>query len=85
MRHTEAQMVLPDGVLAAASTVNRGLGDLYGLLKRLDGGVGEQGESVAAAREDTRRLWDALWRMRHVMRIDLGITTPAEEGQSSDE
>ncbi|WP_030410123.1 hypothetical protein [Streptomyces sp. NRRL S-1448] len=85
VRHAEAQMVLPDEVLAAASTVNRGLGNLYGLLKRLDGGVAEQGESVAAAREDTRRLWDAMWRMRHVMRSDLGITTPAEEGQSSDE
>ncbi|MFD8543140.1 hypothetical protein [Streptomyces sp. NPDC059649] len=75
-RHAEAQMMLPDTVLAAASEVNRNLGDLYGLLKRLDTGSPAPGESVETARADMERLWDFLWRMRHVMRIDLGITTP---------
>lgn len=76
MRHAEAQMVLPDDVAEAASTANRQLGDLYGLLKRLDGGTARRGESVEAARASMGELWDALWRMRRVMRVDLGITAP---------
>ncbi len=79
LRHGEAQMMLPDPVMAAASTVNRGLGDLYGLLKRLDKSVAGHGESVDTARESMRGLWDALWRMRHVMRVDLGITAPEQD------
>ena len=67
--------------MTAASTVNRGFGDLYGLLKRLDTGIAEEGEGVDAAQEDMRRLWDALWAMRRVMRIDLGITAPEEDSQ----
>ncbi|MFD6023421.1 hypothetical protein [Streptomyces griseoluteus] len=76
LRHAEAQMVLPDAVMAAASTANRHFGDLYGLLVRLDRGTTEPGENVEAARESMSRLWDSLWRMRHVMRVDLGITPP---------
>ncbi|MCI3276754.1 hypothetical protein [Streptomyces cylindrosporus] len=78
LRHAEAQMVLPDPVMTAASTVNRHFGDLYGLLLRLDRGTPEPGENVEAARETMNRLWDALWTMRHVMRVDLGITPPDE-------
>ncbi|MGW7274561.1 hypothetical protein ACWGH5_29040 [Streptomyces sp. NPDC054864] len=36
LRHAEAQMVLPDTVTEAASMANRHLGDLYGLLMRLE-------------------------------------------------
>ncbi|MEU9344465.1 hypothetical protein AB0D74_25035 [Streptomyces sp. NPDC048278] len=76
LRHAEAQMVLPDAVMAAASTANRHFGDLYGLLLRLETGTARPGENVEAARESMDRLWDSLWRMRHVMRVDLGITPP---------
>ncbi|WP_269857045.1 hypothetical protein [Streptomyces sp. RPT161] len=79
LRHAEAQMMLPDTVMAAASTANRYLGDLYGLLIRLDSGTAEQGENVEAARARMNGLWDSLWRMRHVMRVDLGITAPDED------
>ncbi|MEU4028051.1 hypothetical protein [Streptomyces anulatus] len=79
LRHAEAQMVLPDAVMAAASTANRHLGDLYGLLMRLDQGAAEQGEGLETAWESTNGLWDALWRMRHVMRVDLGITAPGQD------
>lgn len=79
LRHAEAQVMVPDAVMTAASTVNRGFGDLYGLLKRLDRGIAEEGEGLDAAQEDMRRLWDALWAMRSVMRIDLGITAPEED------
>ncbi|MEU6674276.1 hypothetical protein [Streptomyces sp. NPDC046925] len=76
MRHAEAQMVLPDTVATAAGMANRNLGDLYGLLMRLDAGTTRQGEDLAAARESLAALWDPLWTMRHIMRVDLGITDP---------
>ncbi|MGI5467176.1 hypothetical protein [Streptomyces sp. CA-132043] len=76
MRHAEAQMVLPDTVAEAASTANRHLGDLYGLLMRLDGNTAQQGENLAAASESMDQLWDPLWKMRRLMRVDLGITEP---------
>lgn len=76
LRHAEAQMVLPDTVAEAASTANRHLGDLYGLLMRLDGGTAQEGENLDAALEKMDELWDPLWRMRRVMRVDLGITEP---------
>ncbi|MFH8347306.1 hypothetical protein [Streptomyces sp. NPDC018045] len=79
LRHAEAQMVLPDTVAEAASTANRHLGDLYGLLMRLDGGATQQGENLEAAWESMDQLWDPLWRLRHVMRVDLRITAPDQD------
>ncbi|MFH8597420.1 hypothetical protein [Streptomyces rimosus] len=76
LRHAEAQMVLPDGAARAASTANRYLGDLYGLLMRLPA---RHGEGMEAARESLDKLWDPLWAMRHVMRVDLGITAPDQD------
>ncbi|MFG3257215.1 hypothetical protein [Streptomyces sp. NPDC048172] len=81
--HAEAQMVLPDSVASAASTANRHLGDLHGLLIRLAAGTEQEGESLAVAWENMDALWDPLWHMRHVMRVDLGITDPdADPGVS---
>lgn len=74
LRHAEAQLVLPDTITEAASVANRHPGDLYGLLMRLDGGTAQRGESVRAARESMDQLWEPLGRMRHLMRVDLGIT-----------
>lgn len=79
LRHAEAQMVLPDAVAQAAGTANRHLGGLYGLLMRLDGGTAQQGEDLAAAWQSMEELWEPLWTMRHVMRVDLGITSPDED------
>ncbi|MFM9370001.1 hypothetical protein [Streptomyces sp. Da 82-17] len=82
MRHAEAQMVAPDPVAAAASTANRQLGALYGLLKRLDAGTPEPEETLDSARTHMATLWDALWALRRLMRTDLGIassTPPPDE------
>ncbi|MFG2942518.1 hypothetical protein [Streptomyces sp. NPDC048282] len=79
LRHAEAQMVLPDTVAEAAGTANRRLGDLYGLLTRIDGGTAQPGENAEAARESLNELWDPLWDMRRVMRADLGITAPEQD------
>lgn len=32
-----------------------------------------------AARESLNQLWEPLWKMRHVMRVDLGITEPDDQ------
>ncbi|MET8681423.1 hypothetical protein ABZW18_28550 [Streptomyces sp. NPDC004647] len=77
LRNAEAQMMVPDAVLAAAQSVHRGFGDLYGLLKRLDRGIAEPGESVDAAEEEMRRLWGALWRMRDETALAQGIPRAA--------
>ncbi|NSC25659.1 hypothetical protein FM076_32720 [Streptomyces albus subsp. chlorinus] len=79
LRHAEAQMVLPDTVAETASTANRHLGELYGLLMRLDKGTARQGESLDTVRESFDELWEALWRMRRIMRVDLGITAPDQD------
>ncbi len=79
LRHAEAQMVLPDTIAGAASAANRHLGDLYGLLMRLDGGTARQGESLQTAWESMDKLWDPLWNMRHLMRVDLGVTAPDQD------
>ncbi len=79
LRHAEAQMVLPDPVAETASTANRHLGAMYGLLMRLDQGTARQGESLDTAWESFDKLWDPLWKMRHVMRVDLGITPPDQD------
>nr|WP_240929411.1 hypothetical protein [Streptomyces coryli] len=85
MRHAEAQMVAPDAVAETASTANRQLGDLYGLLMRLDCGTPLRGEDLDTVRESFDRLWDLLWRMRRAMRVDLGVTAPdAEERPGAD-
>jgi hypothetical protein len=72
-RHAEAQMLVPDPVLVAASAVNGNLGNLYGILRRLDLGAPEPGETIEVADEMRARIWDLLAEMRSVMRFDLGI------------
>ena len=72
-RHAEAQMVVPNPVLIAAGTVNSHLSNLYGILRRLDLGEPETGETIEVAVEMRVGTWDLLSEMRTVMRSDLGI------------
>lgn len=72
-RHSEAQMIFPDPVLASAGAVNGHLGKLYGILKRLDLGNLEPGETLEIAEVMREKSWDLLAAMRAVMRSDLGI------------
>lgn len=76
LRHAEAQMVLPDTVAQEAGTANRHLGHLYGLLMRLDAATPQQGESVETAWVNLDEVWEPLFSMRRVMRVDLGVTPP---------
>jgi hypothetical protein len=80
-RHAEAQMIVPDDVLAAASAVNIQLGNLYGMLKRCEQGnptLGEMSKEIEGMRA---RTWDLLAEMRALMRRDLGV---ASQGNSID-
>ncbi|MGH3211077.1 MAG: hypothetical protein ACRDNO_25295 [Trebonia sp.] len=75
-RYGEAQMILSDAVLRAASTANGCLADAYGKVKASrrpgDHRLG------AADREQLEKFLDqevgpALKLLRHAMRIDLGV------------
>ncbi|GAA0258790.1 hypothetical protein GCM10009527_063610 [Actinomadura nitritigenes] len=80
-RHAEAQMIVPDDVLAAASAVNIQLGNLYGILKRCEQGDPTLGEMSKETEGMRARTWDLLAEMRALMREDLGI---ASQGNSMD-
>ncbi|WP_158697857.1 hypothetical protein [Streptomyces prunicolor] len=72
-RDAEAQMLVPDDVLIAAGKVNSHLSILYGILRRLDLGEPEPGETIEMAAELRVGTWELLAAMRTIMRRDLGI------------
>ncbi|MET9692555.1 hypothetical protein ABZY81_29485 [Streptomyces sp. NPDC006514] len=74
-RFSEAQMRVPDEVLASADDVHRRLSRIYGVLKRLDGGFPprREGESLEQAHAQIVELWDELSEMRRVMRQSIGV------------
>ncbi|MFF0190826.1 hypothetical protein [Streptomyces sp. NPDC005244] len=74
-RHSEAQMIAPDRVLAHASEVNQALNKVYGQVKRLDRQEPEPGETMATAVEAQAEIWGMLRAMRSAMRQDLGVAT----------
>ncbi|MGW0583480.1 hypothetical protein ACWD25_47970, partial [Streptomyces sp. NPDC002920] len=74
-RYSEAQMRVPDNVLATADDVHRRLNRMYGVLKRLDGKTPprREGESLEQAHPQIVGLWDQLGELRRVMRRSIGI------------
>ncbi|WP_405834215.1 hypothetical protein [Streptomyces sp. NBC_00105] len=74
-RFSEAQMRVPDDVLASADGVHRRLSRIYGVLKRLDGGFPprREGETLEQAHTQIVELWDELSEMRRVMRQSIGV------------
>ncbi|EST20669.1 hypothetical protein [Streptomyces roseochromogenus] len=72
--YAEAQMRLPDPVLALAGEVTHALGTLYGRLRRLDDGVPRPGDSLEAAQGQIDALWERLRELRRGMRADLGAS-----------
>ncbi|MFJ3301927.1 hypothetical protein ACIPSA_02165 [Streptomyces sp. NPDC086549] len=73
--YSQAQMAVPDAVLAAATAVNIRLNRLYGVLKRLDGGLppARPEESVDEARAHIIAMWDHLEHLQSVMRESVGV------------
>ncbi|MEU7467803.1 hypothetical protein AB0A94_04430 [Streptomyces sp. NPDC044984] len=72
--YAEAQMRLPDPVLALAGEVTHALGIVYGRLRRLDDGVPRPGDSLDAAQGEIDALWERLRKLRRGMRADLGAS-----------
>jgi hypothetical protein len=81
--YSDAQMMIPDTVLAAAMDVSAGLGEAYGTARRLEQRVSAGGsadstrEAIQVARayvhEDVYRL---IIGLRGLMRDDLGVSGP---------
>jgi hypothetical protein len=74
--YAEAQMLLPDPVLALAGEVTHALGTLYGRLRRLDDGARRADDTLDAARGEVDALWDQLRELRRGMRADLAAPGP---------
>jgi hypothetical protein len=79
--YSDAQMILPDKVLAAAIPLNTGLGDAYGMIMRLEAGQPRLGpedgppDTHEIAHEYCRvTLYDLIETLRQSMREDLGVS-----------
>ena len=91
--YSDAQMILPDQVLAAAMDMSYGLGQAYGKAKRLErrlypeppGGPPaddpeETGETIETARAYCHGdVYQLILRLRGLMRQDLGVSDPADQ------
>jgi len=82
--YSDAQMILPDNILAAAVAVHTCLGDTYGMIKRLEvgkpraGTSDEPADTLERAHECCRvTLYDLINNLRQLMREDLGVSGPA--------
>jgi len=79
--YSDAQMILPDKVLEAATSVSACLGQAYGLVKRLEsvkprtGPDVDQTETVEMAREYAYvTAYNQIRELRQLMREDLGVS-----------
>ncbi|MDX3799351.1 hypothetical protein [Streptomyces sp. AK04-3B] len=74
-RYSEAQMRVPDDVLATADDVHRRLNRMYGVLKRLDGKIPphREDESLEQTRPQIEGIWEQLGEMRHTIRRSIGV------------
>ncbi|MFD8147692.1 hypothetical protein [Streptomyces sp. NPDC059708] len=73
--YSEAQMIAPDGVLAAVTAANHALTLVYGQVKRLERDAPEAGETMETASRAQQEIWDLLREMRAAMRADLGVAS----------
>jgi hypothetical protein len=79
--YSDAQMILPDKVLEAATSVSACLGEAYGLVKRLESGKprttpdGGRAETIEMAREYVLvTVYNHVRELRQLMREDLGVS-----------
>ncbi|MET8629571.1 hypothetical protein ABZW30_38570 [Kitasatospora sp. NPDC004669] len=72
--YAEAQLRVPEQVLDLAGPFSRDLGELYGMVRRLDAGAPRVGDLPAAVRQGIDARWAALRRMRDEMRAQLGVS-----------
>ncbi|MFD5450871.1 hypothetical protein ACWDTR_08945 [Streptomyces sp. NPDC003470] len=72
--YAEAQMIVPDAVMAAARATNAELNQIYGILKRLEQGSVRDGESLSSLRSHVETARVLLHGLRDTMRADLKVT-----------
>lgn len=79
--YSDAQMILPDKVLNAATSVSASLGEAYGMIKRLEAGRPRirtdlnQAETIEMAREYAHTtVYNQILELRQLMREDLGVS-----------
>ncbi len=88
--YSDAQMILPDQVLAAAMEMSYGLGQAYGKARRLerrrrsepsgDPPADDLAESIEAARAYCHGdVYQLIIKVRGLMRQDLGVSEPADQ------
>ncbi|MFH7594752.1 hypothetical protein WDV06_06530 [Streptomyces racemochromogenes] len=70
---SEAIMIAPGAVLAAAWEVNEALTRVYGQVKRQEQGNPRVGETLLSAAEAQQALWPLIHAMGDAMRHDLGV------------
>ncbi|MFE0105507.1 hypothetical protein [Streptomyces sp. NPDC059009] len=72
-RYAEAQMIVPERILAASRELNKVLAGMDAAAKRIDRGMPAEGESAQAALLDLKAAEVPLAGMRRLMREDLGV------------
>jgi hypothetical protein len=81
-RYAEGQLIAPDPVLEVAGSVSAELASVYGKVKRLSGlgsGIVDPDiERQAILADLDGAVRGVIQRLRHVMRVDLGVATPGE-------
>ncbi|MFF7650333.1 hypothetical protein ACFZCY_10805 [Streptomyces sp. NPDC007983] len=73
-QYAEAQMIVPERVLAASRDLNTVLAGIDAMAKRIDRGVAREGETAAVALLELKDAEPRLAAMRRLMREDLGLT-----------
>ncbi|WP_055548400.1 hypothetical protein [Streptomyces sp. NBRC 110028] len=73
-QYAEAQMIVPERVLAASRDLNTVLAGIDAMAKRIDRGVAREGETAAVALLELKDAEPLLAAMRRIMREDLGLT-----------
>lgn len=84
--YSDAQMIVPDTVLAAAADVSAGLGQAYGKARRLErrssdgvAAADHPEETIEAARAYCRGdVYRLIIKLRGLMRQDLGVSSPTD-------
>ncbi|MFI9781365.1 hypothetical protein ACIHCV_43315 [Streptomyces sp. NPDC051956] len=75
----EAQLVLSDALLPVAAEANGVLWKIYEMVRRIERGHEESGETVEAAHDRLREATrSSLFALREAMRRDLGVSALSE-------
>ncbi|MFD8801538.1 hypothetical protein [Streptomyces atroolivaceus] len=81
-QHAETHIIASSDVLGVVGRVNGALRKIYGLVKRLDSGSQNPGDSVDALEDRIDDLWPSLVALREAMRCDLDLQQSAEQSAS---